>query len=133
VAVTHTVSADTATFAAAPTCAQSLKDTGRVLLSRHETAVWASYWLSAPLELCSDEQVTVSSVAPLRDHDAEVEAAAAHHSVYVVFPGNGLDRKLTSWTAAHHVSVRRSVPGAYAIWEFNTSVTPKQIGLDSAF
>ncbi|HTD49398.1 MAG TPA: hypothetical protein VK771_02280, partial [Acidimicrobiia bacterium] len=133
VAVAHTVSADTATFAAAPTCAQSLKDTSRVLVSRHETAVWASYWLSAPLELCSDEQVTASSVAPLRDHDAEVEAAAAQHSIYVVFPGNGLDRKLSSWTAAHHVTVRRSVPGSYAIWEFNSSVTPMQIGLDSAF
>ena len=133
VLVIHTVSADTATFAAAPSCAPSLKDTGKVLVARHETAVWASYWLSAPLELCSDEQVTVSSVAPLRDHDAEVEASAAHHSVYVVFPGNGLDRRLASWTAAHHVPVRRTVPGSYAIWEFNTTVTPTQIGLNSAF
>jgi len=133
VVVIHTVSADTATFAAAPSCARSLTDTGRILVARHETAVWASYWLSAPLELCSGEHVTASSVAPLRDHDAEVKAAAARRSTYVVFPGNGLDRKLASWTAEHHVSVRRTVPGAYAIWEFNTSVAPKQIGLNSAF
>jgi hypothetical protein len=131
--VIHTVSTDTATFAATPSCAQSLKDTAEVLVSRHETAVWASYWLSAPLELCSQEQVTASSVAPLRDHDAEVEAAAARRSTYVVFPGQGLDKKLASWTGAHRVSVRRTVPGSYAIWEFNTSVTPKQIGLNSAF
>jgi len=131
--VIHTVSADTATFAAAPSCAQSLTDTGKVLVSRHETAVWASYWLSAPLELCSGEHVTASSVAPLRDHEAEIQAEAAHRTIYVVFPGKGLDTKLAHWTAAHHVWARRTVPGSYAIWEFNTSVTPKQIGLNSAF
>lgn len=131
--VIHTVSADTATFAAAPSCAQSLKDTGDVLVSRHETAVWASYWLSAPLELCSDEHVTVSSVAPLRDHDAEVKAEAASRSIYVVFPGKGLDTSLRTWTAAHHVTARRTVPGSYAIWEFNTKVTPNEMGLDGAF
>ena len=104
-----------------------------MLVSRHETAVWASYWLSAPLELCSDEHVTVSSVAPLRDHDAEVKAEAASRSIYVVFPGKGLDTSLRTWTAAHHVTARRTVPGSYAIWEFNTKVTPNEMGLDSAF
>jgi len=133
VLVIHTISADTANFAAAPTCAQPLKETSNVLISRDETAVWASYWLSAPLNLCSDERVIASSVAPLRDHDAEIKAASAPRSIYVVFPGLGLDRKLLSWTAAHHVSARRTVPGAYAIWEFKTRVTPKQVGLDSAF
>lgn len=131
--VTLTVAADTSNFAAAPSCSRSLKNTAGILAARHETAVRASYWLSAPLELCSNERVIVSSVAPVRDHYAEVKAAAALRSVYVVFPGNRLDDELRAWTDTHDVRATRTVPGDYAIWEFDTRVTPKQMALDSAF
>ena len=131
--VVSTIASDTSNFEAVPSCSRALADTSRLLVARHETAVRASYWLSAPLELCSNERVVVSSVAPVRDHDAEVRAAAAARSVYVVFPGNRLDAELLAWTKAHHVRATRTVPGDYAIWEFDTQVTPKQIGLDSAF
>jgi hypothetical protein len=131
--VVITVGADTSNFASAPSCTRALADTSRLLVSKHETAVRASYWLAAPLELCSNEQLVVSSVAPVRDRYAEDKAAEAPRSIYVVFPGKELDNDLLAWTRANHVRATRTVPGDYAIWEFDTQVSPKQIGLDSPF
>ena len=98
--VTFTVAADTSNFAAAPSCYQPLVETSRSLEAQHRTAVWASYWVSGPLEMCSGERVAVSSVVPLRDHFAEVRAAAAPQSTYVVFPGRELDQELRTSTRA---------------------------------
>ena len=131
--VVSTVAVDTSNFSGAPSCSRGLAATSRLLVSRHETAVRASYWLAAPLELCSNERLVVGAVAPVRDHYAEVRAAAAARSIYVVFPDNRLDEELRAWTKAHHVHATRTVPGDYAIWEFDTQVTPKELGLDSAF
>jgi hypothetical protein len=131
--VTYTISADTSGFAAAPTCNQSLAVTSRYLASQHRTTVWASYWLSGPLEVCSDNGVVASSVAPIRDQLAASEAAAAAHSTYVVFAGNVLDQEIGAWTTAHHVPATRTTVGGYAVWAFTTQVTPTQMQLNSAF
>ena len=133
VVVIHTVSVGTSTFAAASSCDPQLARTGRFLVAEHRTAVFASYWLSAPLELCSDERVTAASIAPLRDHIAEVKAAAAPRSTFVVVPGATLDRELRAFTRSHDVAVRRTTVGGCATWEFDTRVTPAQMHLDSAF
>lgn len=133
VLVTYTISGNTSNFAVAPSCFRQLTRTGNFLVSQRRTAVWASYWLSAPLELCSEERVTASSVAPLRDHLAEMRAISAPRSTYVVFRDNTLDREILAWTRIHHVRVTRTTATGYAIWEFNTKVTPTQIGLDGAF
>jgi len=127
------ISADTANFAAVPSCSPMLIDTSRFLVSQHRTVIWASYWLSGPLDLCSHEQVTASSIAPQRDHFAEVRAAATSRSTYVVFPGKALDQRLLAWTRTHHAGGTRITAGGYATWEFNTRITPTQIGLNSAF
>src|SRR5262249_28887733 len=123
----------TSSFASVSSCSSGLARTSRYLVARHITALRASYWLAAPLELCSNERLVVSAVAPVRDREAENRAAATARSVYVVFPGRELDRGLQTWTRVHHVRATRSVPGEYAIWEFKRTVTPAEAGLDSAF
>ncbi len=133
VLVISTISADTSGFAAAPSCYQPLVATGRFLVSRQRTAVWASYWLSAPLELCSGEKVRASSIALPRDHEAEVAAASAPRSTFVVFEGETLDRQLTAWTRQHHARFVRTTSTGYAVWELSTSVTPTRIGLTGGF
>jgi 4-amino-4-deoxy-L-arabinose transferase-like glycosyltransferase len=132
VLVTFTIARDTSTFATAPSCNEQLNATSRFLIAQHRTAVWASYWVSAPLELCSAERVTVASIAPVRDHLAEVRAASARRSTFVVIPGKTLDSQLQTWTRAHHATVTRTTESGFATWEFDTKVTPAQIGLNSA-
>jgi len=132
VLVATTISADTGRFATAPSCNPQLTATTRFLVAQHRTAVWASYWLSAPLELCAREQVTAGSIAPIRDHLAEVRAASAPRSTFVVFPGNTLDEQLRAWTRAHHARFVRRTTGGFATWEFDTKVTPAEIGLSAA-
>jgi hypothetical protein len=133
VAVTFTIARNTSTFATAPSCNADLTATGRLLVAHHRTAVWASYWLSAPLELCANERITAGSIAPVRDHVAEVRAEAARRSTFVVMAGKDLDQHLQQWTKAHHVPASRTTATGYAIWELQAKATPAQIGLKTAF
>lgn len=132
--VVHTISVDTSGFAEAPSCTAALVDTSRFLVSEHRTAVWGSYWLSAPLEVCSDERVTASAVQPpFRDDVARALATSAAQSTYVVFPGRELDATLRTWTRQHHVGAIRRAASGFAVWEFDAKVLPAEIGLNSAF
>ena len=131
--VAYTISTDTSSFAAVPACGPSFGQMSRYLTEQERTTVWASYWLAGPLEVCSNEVITASSVAPVRDAQAQAAAAAAPRSTYVVFAGNGLDKEITAWVAANRAAARRTIVGGWAVWEFATNVSPVTMGLDSAF
>lgn len=130
---TYTISTDTSGFAAAPACNPSLRTTTAFLMAQNRTTVWASYWLSSPLDVCSQRHVVAASVAPRRDYVSEQVATETSPSTYVVFPDNGLDNELKAWTTAHPVPVQRIIaPGGYAVWEFEGRVLPGPLKLDSA-
>ena len=124
VLVAVTISTETSSFAAVPACGPSFGRMDRYLSGQERTAVWASYWLAGPLEVCSTEAITASSVAPVRDAQAEAAAAAAPHSTYVVFPGNGLDKEITGWVAANHAPARRTIVGDWAVWSSPRTCRP---------
>ena len=128
-----TISTDTSSFAAVPACNPSYGQVVRYLTEQERTTVWASYWLAGPLEVCSSQSITASSVAPVRDAKAEAAASATPHSTYVVFPGNALDKEIAAWVAANHSSATRTIVGGRAVWEFHTNVLPTVMGLNSAF
>ena len=131
VLVAVTISSETSSFAAVPACGPSFGQMHRYLTEQERTTVWASYWLAGPLEVCSNEGITASSVEPVRDAWAEEAAAAAPHSTYVVFPGNGLDKEITAWVSANHAPARRTIVGGWAVWGFTTNVSPHTMRLHS--
>ena len=133
VLVVATISADTASFAAVPACGPSYGQLVTYLTARDRTTVWASYWLAGPLEVCSDQALTTSSVAPIRDVQAAATVAAAPRSTYVVFPGNALDKQINGWVVANHAAATRTIVAGRAVWAFADRVGPARMGLNSAF
>jgi hypothetical protein len=133
VSSTWLIGANTSGFAADARCDPSLTGVSNYLAAQHLTAVWAAYWLSGPLDICSNQRITASPVAPPRDRVARDRVVAEPRSVYVVFPDAPLDHEIAAWTRAHRVGAERRMAAGLAVWVFDRRVDPGTMGLDSAF
>lgn len=131
--VVVTASTDTSSFAAVPACDPTFAVVARHLGEQDRTSVWASYWITAPLEVCSGGALTISSVTTVRDEAAAAAAATAPRSTYVVYPGNPLDGQISAWVTAHHAAARRTIVGGWAVWEFTDRASPREMGLTGEF
>ena len=124
---------DTGHLSAAPSCNVSVTSVDRWLVAHDRTAVWASYWLAGPMEVCDYRYLTVSAVAPIRDHAAEIAALKAPVSTYVVFSGNQLDAELLAWMHANPGTAQRMLVAGYAVYTFDRATEPAQMRLVGAF
>jgi hypothetical protein len=131
--VVATTWSDTSGFAAAPQCNASVGVVTDYLVSQHRTDVWAAYWLSSPIDVCSNQRVVAAAVTPALGHAAQVAALAAPRSTYVVFAGNELDVQINAWATRHPGVATRTTAGGYAVWELDHKVTPAEMGLSAAF
>jgi Dolichyl-phosphate-mannose-protein mannosyltransferase len=123
----------TSGYAAAPACDRGVSAVSRYLAAQQRTRVWAAYWLAAPLEVCSDEQVTAGEVPPIVNRSAATAAAQAPRSTYVVFADNTLDRQIMRWAETHPDEVSNSTVGGFSVWEFADRVTPAEMRLSGEF
>jgi hypothetical protein len=110
----------------------SYKAIEQVLQRDHRTHIYAGYWISYPLSLFSNEEITASDVpvSPLvplvRDLAFEQLAIAAPKATYVVQSNAHLDSILKSWVHQHHRGSRNVIDG-FAIFRFDFPLPPSQI------
>ncbi|MDQ2728403.1 MAG: hypothetical protein M3Y91_11195 [Actinomycetota bacterium] len=122
----------TSSFAATPAYDPGLHAVSAMLVSQDRAHVYAGYWLSYVLSVASDEDVTASPTATVRDARYARMAAAARRTTYVFDAGRSLDQQMTAWSQVHHAG-RRVMVANYAIWEFPTPMPLRTIPLDGDY
>ncbi|HEX6394896.1 MAG TPA: hypothetical protein VFZ97_15790 [Acidimicrobiales bacterium] len=125
-----TVGSGTKWFRSQPACPGDLQAVGRYLQGVGRDRVWASYWISAPLDVCTRDRVVASPTAVERDDYAKKVVGAAPQATFVVYPGNVLDQALGLWESRNPgAGASRVVVGGLAIWSLQQPATPQSLDL----
>jgi hypothetical protein len=120
-------------FASKPACPSALQQVGRYLENVGRTKVWGSYWVSAPLDVCTADRILVSPTVVQRDQYGVERVTTARQATFVVFAGNVLDQGLASWQHRNPgVHVVRVGIGGLAVWSFSQPATPQSLQLPTS-
>jgi 4-amino-4-deoxy-L-arabinose transferase-like glycosyltransferase len=128
-----TIGRETRWYAATPSCPASLSSVSRYLQTAGRDQVWGSYWLSAPLDVCSGDRIVASPTTVIRDRYAMQRATAAGQATFIVFSGQALDQALAAWAQAHPgAKAAHKDIGGFSIWLLHQPATPDRLGLPAS-
>jgi hypothetical protein len=128
-----TIGRDTHWYAATPSCPASLSSVSRYLQTAGRNQVWGSYWLSAPLDVCSGDRIVASATTVIGDRYAEQRATAAGQATFVVLAGQALDQALAAWTQAYpDANAEHKEVGGFKIWMLQRPATPDSLKLPAS-
>ena len=85
------------------------------LIEQGRTASWSTYWLAAPISVCSNLAITTSSLVTVRDAAAARQVEQASPTTVIVVAEDPLDRAIGALAVGQ--SGRRIQFGRIAVWE----------------